>query len=780
MDLATAIRNIQPKRKAILFLGAGFSNVAKNELGMSTPAGSQLADRILKRLNILGTANLGLAVDKLREKLSPADAFEFIRSQLTVTALSDEQQSILSLPWTRIYTTNVDNIASELAHRTWRDAASDEAPVTTGDVVCLHGCITNCTPTNYYQKLKLGEQLYLMGPHGGSGYYHMFNQDLYECDVVFIVGYSMADPDLATIFFGSDALINKCFVFSGTADELSAHRISLIGTNTNSGLVDLARMVRARPSDEALPVRAELSIDTGAFESKEITQTARQNLLIFGRYDVNVARSNWALGGPAYVVKREIGEQLASLKPPIIAIVHSHLGNGKSLIFEYAKFLMTRTGSEVFTIRSDILPESLPDILREIPPGSRVFFEGDIFATGDAATVVRDRSLVLCVSARTTTVRVAMPGIVRTSADMLRVFPANHLTHPEVENFHDLIDGMAFWPAELSQKSRQVRLQRLEHEFNSNINAIILNIFENQKVKAQIVAPWKAALEGLRPVLDHFIVASYMQMIDISVPSYILNEFQHLDYRALRELGSDIVRVSFSGNISFGNAIIGEFVLRNHPKKNDIIGAVVRFANFIAGHSSQRSLQWIVRRVLRYRNLSRLLGSSTLPNEVFDRASHIPAVSGDPLFWVQYSISQMENNNFLPADRYLSTAYARAEIRGPNFDTYQIDTHAARLIVRKIATQGVYDVALRDILDATKKLRAVVQRRPDDLYHVASVVVQMLKGDVRWEQILNENEYVIFKRDLSIIGNALRTIPAGELLFATEREALDLINKRFG
>ena len=100
MDLETAIRNIQSKRKAILFLGAGFSNEAKNELGLPTPAGSQLADRILSYLKIPGAAPLGLAVDKLREKRPVAEAFQFIRSQLTVGSFSDDQAKIISLPWT--------------------------------------------------------------------------------------------------------------------------------------------------------------------------------------------------------------------------------------------------------------------------------------------------------------------------------------------------------------------------------------------------------------------------------------------------------------------------------------------------------------------------------------------------------------------------------------------------------------------------------------------------------------------------------------------------------
>jgi hypothetical protein len=276
--------------------------------------------------------------------------------------------------------------------------------------------------------------------------------------------------------------------------------------------------------------------------------------------------------------------------------------------------------------------------------------------------------------------------------------------------------------------------------------------------------------------MDHFVVASYMQMIDISVPAYILNEFQNMDYSVLSATRNDIINVCHNGKVSFGNAIIAEFVFLNHSNKNDIIGPIVRFANFIDGHPSQRSLQWIVRRLLRYWNLSRLFGSRTIPNEVLDRASYIPAVKSDPLFWVQYSIAQMENDNYLAAERYLTTAYARAEDRGPQFDTYQIDTHSARFVLRKIIANGVYDGAGKDVSEAVSKLRAVVQRRSNDVYHVASVITLMLKAEINWRHVLGNKDYSAFTRELAEIGRRL-VVPTGDVSFAVEREALELINK---
>ena len=250
--------------------------------------------------------------------------------------------------------------------------------------------------------------------------------------------------------------------------------------------------------------------------------------------------------------------------------------------------MLSHGGKEVFTVKSDVALDGFLAALREIPPGRHVFFEGDIFGISNAANIIRERSLVLCATSRSTTMRVAIPEIARVAEGMLQLFDANHLMPGELADFHDLIDSMGFWPQMLSNLPSAVRIRKLQKDFDGNINAIILQIFENAIVREQILGQWQSALVGLRPIMDHFIVGSYMQMIDISIPTYILNEFQNMDYGVLRSLQNDIIAVSYSGKISFGNSIIGEFVLRSHPKKDDIIGAIARFANFVDGHESPK------------------------------------------------------------------------------------------------------------------------------------------------------------------------------------------------
>jgi len=174
--LGDAVSRIGLGRKAVLFLGAGFSNAAKNLAGSSTPASKQLSARILDKLEIVGEAPLGLAIDKIREKLSPGDAFKFIQEQLTVVSITEVQKYILSLPWYRIFTTNLDTIGSEFSGRKWKDSTEQFTPLSVGDFVYLHGALSGCNSLNWYSKLKLGEQMYMMQAQATSGYHHMLSK----------------------------------------------------------------------------------------------------------------------------------------------------------------------------------------------------------------------------------------------------------------------------------------------------------------------------------------------------------------------------------------------------------------------------------------------------------------------------------------------------------------------------------------------------------------------------------------------------------------------------
>ncbi len=781
MQLIEALSLIAGNRKPILFLGAGFANQARNLAGQSTPSSWQLVERILSIADVEGggTAPLSFAIDQLREKTTPSEVLNFLNKQLTVEDATLEQSRILALPWHRIYTTNIDNIGADHSNRRYLDAAIDNKPADRGDYIYLHGCLSQTSSNNYYQRVKMGEQLYVAGSHASSPYRALLQQDLHESDCVVVIGYSMGDPDLAALFYGaSPDLLNKCFVFSGNTKAFESHRIGLIGNDTKKTSTDFLSLVDALPVAASSTYSGQIEVDQGAYDAKPVSQISRQNLLIYGRFDRNVARFSWSdPSQPIYAVERDAGYDISRLEGSATVVVHSHLGNGKSLSLEFARFLLAKGGRAVFSVDHTADPDTLRDLLEELPTGAAVFFEGSIFYVQAVQDVIASKRFLFCATSRTTTFRVAARSLYNNAKTTVRVFDVNSLGDSELVTFSNLINSMGFWPPQLQHKSPEERLRILKTTYDSNVCSIILGIFENQNVRLMISQIWSQSLHNLRLHLDHFVIASYMDMIDVDAPPYIVKAFQSFDYNHGKELENEIVTLSSYGTISFRNSIVGEFVFQNLIDKEALIGAVVRFANFMGDSPYQIKYQWIVRRLLRFWNLSRLLASRTLPESVFDRASYIPIIAADPLFWVQYSIAKMENGEFLPARRFVVTAYGKAKMKGAGFDTYQIDTHSARLTVRSIIDDGVYDGFAQDLNKAIANLRAVVDRRPDDIYHASAVVTLLLTSKIVWKYEMSEREYGILRNNLIAIGDKIGDLAGtGDISFAPERQAAELVD----
>jgi hypothetical protein len=80
----------------------------------------------------------------------------------------------------------------------------------------------------------------------------------------------------------------------------------------------------------------------------------------------------------------------------------------------------------------------------------------------------------------------------------------------------------------------------------------------------------------------------------------------------------------------------------------------------------------------------------------------------------------MNAQRFDISEQFVATAYAKAK-ELPSFDTYQIDTHCAKLLLTRARDEGVSPAA-QDELRAQNLLSGVIARRKDDLYHPLSIM----------------------------------------------------------
>lgn len=106
------------RNQAILFLGAGFSTLAKNQRGENLPTGARFAELLWGFLGYPPpydpTSSLAELYEALLASGKPVSVIsDFLTSNLLSVDAPREYQEIVKVFWSRIYTTNIDNLLEQ-------------------------------------------------------------------------------------------------------------------------------------------------------------------------------------------------------------------------------------------------------------------------------------------------------------------------------------------------------------------------------------------------------------------------------------------------------------------------------------------------------------------------------------------------------------------------------------------------------------------------------------------------------------------------------------------
>ena len=96
--------------KASLFVGAGFSTGAISLSGESFPSGRKLAEILCLEARIPVTDDHKHASSRYLKKCDKGSLVERLRNTFTIKSITKSHETISSIPWKGIYTTNYDGI----------------------------------------------------------------------------------------------------------------------------------------------------------------------------------------------------------------------------------------------------------------------------------------------------------------------------------------------------------------------------------------------------------------------------------------------------------------------------------------------------------------------------------------------------------------------------------------------------------------------------------------------------------------------------------------------
>lgn len=210
---------------AILFVGAGFSKGAVNfKPGNDIPTSKELARLIGKIGDFNSEDDLQYAADffinkYVKDDVAMDNLINELKKTFYIKESKKEHQSVVKVPWRRIYTTNYDNLIEESGRAVGKIIESkdiDDAingQINTSYCVHINGFIANLDKKELNNKFKLSKSSYLSSSNSfiESNWNYIFKRDLELSSAVIFIGYSLYDIDIEKILFENLEYKKKIF-----------------------------------------------------------------------------------------------------------------------------------------------------------------------------------------------------------------------------------------------------------------------------------------------------------------------------------------------------------------------------------------------------------------------------------------------------------------------------------------------------------------------------------------------------------------------------------------
>lgn len=192
MELEEAINKIFEKN-CLLFLGAGFSQGAINVLNNKMPTARILSNQLDELSGGQNEGNLEEAAEQYIEEMGEYQLVPLLRETYTAKEITKGQKTISDCCWSRIYTTNYDNII-EFASLSNGVVMT---PVTLSSrmkeykdkksiVIHLNGSIANLKPSTLTEEFKLSASSYNTQSFLNSEWVSLFRYDVQDADAIFL------------------------------------------------------------------------------------------------------------------------------------------------------------------------------------------------------------------------------------------------------------------------------------------------------------------------------------------------------------------------------------------------------------------------------------------------------------------------------------------------------------------------------------------------------------------------------------------------------------------
>lgn len=768
MELSEAIRHILDGN-AVLFAGSGFSVGAIKEDGNEFPAATPLAHQLLAACGYGNeTDDLGQASEIFKDAKGEAALVDFIRKEFTAIEITPEQKLIGSLPWKRIYTTNYDNVldlAYQYNTRRLDSAVLSNHPQDYRDKknLCIHlnGKVTSLNESKLNDEFKLTNTSYLTESFLKSPWIKLFQTDLQTAKAVFFVGYSMKyDLDIQRLVYANDELKDKTFFILWEKESVITQQlITRFGTPLAigvKGLTDEISEIKKSyiPHPQSLmPYICFKKYDIGNTPPTILDRDVF-NFYFRGNYgdEKNIFYSLQAPDHYPFCVYRfRLHQVLDAINDGERNIlVHSSLGNGKTIFLIELATMLTHKGYNVFSFLKyrTTVNDEIERICQDKNPTAIIFDKyADCRDYLDAYKNFRTDQLLI-VAERTPINDIHYDQLLNDFGEFYTV-DLNRLEDDEIKQLVSIFNHYGFWSESSSLRNDQ-KFDYIARDCRRSISKFILKQLRSEQILksfSDIITEIRAKgkyydaiifilisqVSGFNVDMDDLVNA--LDASQLNSPSFkqnpMVREFVDFDGSSVRPMSSIVANVLLSE--IFNTEVVVDVMIRIFKQLNEI--------------RTQNDVERILRKMMNYSNLQHILNKTDKDYKFnlirfFEAIRPLGECAENPHFWLQYAILKLSEYDYKTADIYFKNAYAYAKNR-PGFDTYQIDNHHARFLLENEVEFGG-QITCMQAFESAHAILIDPKHRDDSYYYPYRVSQKYFPFYEKYYNGMNDNEKKVF------------------------------------
>lgn len=704
---------------ALLFLGAGFSSGAENLAKRSFPLGKQLCERLIDDGNIditgdseIDQCDLGYISERYLETNTRRDMLDFLRKEFSCFKYTDSHKTIAKVKWKRIYTTNYDNILEVISTDLRIMRSSIDPEKRSSDVLCIdnaivhmNGYIGNVTEEKLDSTFKLLTRSYQKRTIPDSDWAISLYNDIQNVKCLIFIGYSMDyDLELQQIFAESKNIKEKCIFITWNPSRRESTNMSRFGSVEPIGVDDFASRLDAAmaayaPTDRKYELRCLKQLDTDSIRPARVINDKDMTDLFFSG---EICMDNiFSVQRAKYIVSRKCCDEIERdiTGRYRAAIIHSDIGNGKSVIFRELESRLVNSGTVYYLENLNSFIQDDMEYICSQRGMKYIFIENynriiDSEYVKTFARFQRDDIRFLF------TVRTYLNdnlfqrflerfGI---NQDQIIMHDANTLTDSEQKQMCALLDRYSLW-GNKSGSSRSEKMKYLSKSCKGEMKSIMLDLLRSDYMKKKVDRLLDTLFtdSDLKEItLLIFICQTIGIVLKLDDIVLLLNKQvktpKVLKNREIHEF------FDFDRNaVKLKSPLVAYFVLQNYDYNQDVEDILKRILPVLDRHSEVGEYRNMLRMLISYSNLRMIFNKKDHQCyqrfvRIFEQSKTLSYHIENPFFWLQYAIVQMEMKEYKIAGIYLDNAEAFSRKKFDS-DSWQIDTNKARLLLEQTVVE---------------------------------------------------------------------------------------------